>query len=256
MVSLVADLAGRAGQLGATAAQLGGALAGSAIELGGTLGQSMVQLGDAALEPVRPQDGPATQRWGLGVGELAADIPVVPDLLRPIVRRLNRFGSVVISPKGVEYDGDEVDWTAVTEIRTHRLVGYLLTGAIDKQASRLPMGWLPGRALVIDALTNVALTAVAVAADGRLSDGVFAARIPADVYWKKLLRSKRMSPSVPAALILADPAVAECVTSTARAHGVVVHPAADDAVDAAERRAAAIRATFDRAAELVTRFRK
>ena len=97
---------------------------------------------------------------------------------------------------------------------------------------------------------------VAVAADGRLSDGVFAARIPADVYWKKLLRSKRMSPSVPAALILADPAVAECVTSTARAHGVVVHPAADDAVDAAERRAAAIRATFDRAAELVTRFRK
>ena len=64
MVSLVADLAGRAGQLGATAAQLGGALAGSAIELGGTLGQSMVQLGDAALEPVRPQDGPATDRLG------------------------------------------------------------------------------------------------------------------------------------------------------------------------------------------------
>ena len=74
-------------------------------------------------------------------------------------------------------------------------MGYLLTGAIDKQASGLPMGWLPGRALVIDALTNVALTAVAVAADNRLSDRVFAARIP-DVYWKKLLRSKRMSPSV------------------------------------------------------------
>ena len=80
---------------------IGGALAGSAIELGGTLGQSMVQLGDAALEPSAPGMARPPNAGAWVSGELAADIPVVPDLLRPIVRRLNQFGSVVISPKGV-----------------------------------------------------------------------------------------------------------------------------------------------------------
>lgn len=252
MVSFVNDMAVSALHLGGTAAQFGGALARSAVELGGTLGQSLVQLGDEAFEPVRPQSGAATERWGAGVGEFAAGMPVVPGLLRPVVRRLNRFGSVVIGPSAIEFDGEAVEWTTVTEIRTHRLVGYLLTDAIDRQASRLPMGWFPGRALVISGLTNLALTAVAVAADDRLSNGVFATRIPAEVHWKKLLRTRQLSPGVPAALLLADPAVADCLTATAQAHGVTVLPAADDAVDAAERRAAAIRGAIGAIAAVIS----
>lgn len=255
MVSFVSDLAARAAQLGGTAVQLGGTLAGSAIQLGGTLGESVMQLGDAAFEPVRPEPGPATERWGVGVGEFAAGLPVVPGLLRGIVRQLNQFGSVVVSPEGIEFDGDEVDWNTVTEIRTHRLVGYLLTDAIAKQSGRLPMGWFPGRGLVIEGLTNAALTAVAVAADGRFDGGVFEARIPAEVRSKGMFRSKNMSPGVPAALVLADPSVADCVTATAKAHGVEIHPADNDAMDAAERRAAAIRAAFGKAAAMVARFR-
>ncbi len=247
MPSFVSDLATRALQLGGTVVQLGGALGQSAWQLGETLGESVVTLGDAAFAPVRPEPGPATDRWGVGVGELAANLPVVPGLLRGVVRQLNQFGSVVVSPGGIEFDGDEVDWKAVTEIRTHRLVGYLLTDAIGKQAGRLPMGWFPGRGLVIEGLTHVALTAVAVAADGRLDSGVFAARIPAEVLSRGMLnRTKQMSPGVPAALVLADPSVADCVTATAKAHGVQVHPAENDALDAAERRAAAIRSAIDR----------
>ena len=255
MVSFVNDLATRAVQLGGTAVQLGGTLAGSVVQLGGTLGESVVQLGDAAVEPVRPEPGPVAERWGVGVGELAASLPVVPGLLRGIVRQLNQFGSVVVSPEGIEFDGDEVDWDGVTEIRTHRLVGYLLTDAIGKQAGRLPMAWFPGRGLVIEGLTNAALTVVAIAADGRLDSGIFTARIPAEVRSKGLLHSKNMSPGVPAALVLADPAVADCVMATARAHGVAIHPADNDAMDAAERRAAAIRAAFGKAAAVVSRFR-
>jgi hypothetical protein len=250
MASFVTDLASRAVQLGGTAVHLGGSLAGSVVQLGGTLGESVVQLGDAAFEPVRPEPGPATERWGVGVGEFAADLPVVPGLLRGFVRQLNQFGSVVVSPEGIEFDGDEVDWNAVTEIRTHRLVGYLLTDAIAKQSQRLPMGWFPGRSLLIGGLTNVALTAVAVAADGRLEGGVFEARIPAEVRSKGLLRNKNMTPGVPAALVLADPSVNDCVTATAKAHGVEIHPADNDAMDAAERRAAAIRAAFGRISAL------
>jgi len=254
MASFIGDLASRAAALGGTVVQLGGTLGTSAVQLGETLGESLIQLGDAALEPVRPEPGPVDERWGVGVGEFAAGLPVVPGLLRGIVRQLNQFGSVVVSPGGIEFDGDEMAWNGITEIRTHRLLGYLLTDAIRKQAGRLPMGWFPGRGLVIEGLTHAALTAVAVAADGRLDSGVFAARIPAEVHSKGLWRTKQMSPGVPAALVLADPSVNDCVLATARAHGITVRPADNDAMDAAERRAAMIRSVFGRIGA-VTRIR-
>ena len=195
---------------------------------------------------LRPGAGPVEGRWGVGLGEIAASLPKLPGLLRDAARQLNQFGSVVISDGGIEYDGDEAAWTAVTEVRTHRLVGYLLTGAVRKQVDRLPLWWFPGRGLVLDGLTQAGLTAIAVAADGRLSGGVFDIRIPAEVQYRGRFRRKDMTPGVPAALVLADPAVRAAVTATAEAHGVPVRPAEDDALDAAQRRAAGVRSLLGR----------
>jgi hypothetical protein len=195
----------------------------------------------AVLKPGLPDPGPATERWGVGVGEIAAGLPVVPGPVRGLARQLNQFASVVVSPGGIEYDGDEVAWSRVTEIQTRRLVGYLVTDAVTKQVDRLPMWWFPGRGLVLTALSHAALTAVALAADLQLDRGVFTVYIPADVRSKGLVRSKQMSPGIPAALVLADPAVRDCVESTAAAHGVPIRPAPDDALEAAVARAASIR---------------
>ena len=195
---------------------------------------------------LRPGAGPVEGRWGVGLREIAASLPKLPGLLRDAARQLNQFGSVVISDGGIEYDGDEAAWTTVTEVRTHRLVGYLLTGAVRKQVDRLPLWWFPGRGLVLDGLTQAGLTAIAVAADGRLSGGVFDIRIPAEVQYRGRFRRKDMTPGVPAALVLADPAVRAAVAATAQAHGVPVLPAEDDALDAAQRRAAGIRSLLGR----------
>ena len=200
-----------------------------------------VGIGNAVLAPVRPNPGPATERWGVGVGEVAASLPKLPGLVRGIARQLNQFGSVVVSPGGIEFDGDEVDWSKVTEIRTRRLVGYLLTGAVTKEVDRLPVYWFPGRGLVLTGLTNAALTVVAVAADLRLDRGVFTVYIPADVASKGLFRAAQMSPGIPAALVLADPAVRDLIEATAAAHGIPVRPADDDALERAAQRAAVIR---------------
>lgn len=194
----------------------------------------------------RPGAGPVEGRWGVGLGEIAASLPKLPGLLRDAARQLNQFGSVVISDGGIEYDGDEAAWTTVTEVRTHRLVGYLFTGAVRKQVDRLPLWRFPGRGLVLDGLTQAGLTAIAVAADGRLSGGVFDIRIPAEVQYRGRFRRKDMTPGVPAALVLADPAVRAAVAATAEAHGVPVLPAEDDALDAAQRRAAGIRSLLGR----------
>ena len=200
---------------------------------------------------LRPGAGPVEGRWGVGLGEIAASLPKLPGLLRDAVRQLNQFGSVVISDGGIEYDGDEAAWTAVTEVRTHRLVGYLLTGAVRKQADRLPLWWFPGRGLVLDGLTQAGLTAIAVAADGRLSGGVFDIRIPAEVHYRGRFRRKDMTPGVPAALVLADPAVRAAVAATAEAHGVPVRPAEHDALDVAQRRAAGIRSFVGRLTSVI-----
>jgi hypothetical protein len=210
-----------------------------------------VGIGNTVLAPIRPEPGPATARWGVGVGEIAANLPMMPGVVRGIARQLNRFGSVVISPRGIEFDGEDVDWSKVTEIRTRRLVGYLLTDAVTKGVDRLPLWWFPGRGLVLRGLTHTALTAVAVVADLRLDSGVFTVYLPAEVRSKGLLRGTQMSPGFPAALVLADPAVRDLIEATARAHGIPVRPADDDALEVAAQRAAVIRVVIGGIASMV-----
>jgi hypothetical protein len=214
-----------------------------------------VGVGQTVLKPVRPDPGPATARWGVGVGELAARLPKMPGLLRPIARQLNQFGSVVVSPGGIEFDGDEVAWGKVTEIRTRRLVGYLLTDAITKQVDRLPVWWFPGRGLVLTGVTHTALTAVAVVTDLHLDRGIFTLYIPAEVHYRGLVRPKDIQPGLPAALVLADPAVRDCVEATAEAQGVPVLQADNDALEMAVQRAAVIRAAVHKAVVMATALR-
>ncbi len=211
-----------------------------------------VGVGQTVLKPVRPDPGPATARWGVGVGELAARLPKMPGLLRPIARQLNQFGSVVVSPGGIEFDGDEVAWGKVTEIRTRRLVGYLLTDAVTKQVDRLPVWWFPGRGLVLTGVTHATLTAVAVVADLHLDRGIFTLYIPAEVHYRGLVRPKDIQPGLPAALVLADPAVRDCVEATAEAHGVPMLQADNDALEMAVQRAAVIRAALHKAVVMAT----
>ncbi len=209
-----------------------------------------VGIGDSILKPVRPGPGPAAARWGVGLGEFAANLPRTPDPLRGLARKLNRFGSVVVSPAMIEYDGDEVAWSKVTEIRGRRLVGYLLTDAITGEVDRLPVWRFPGRGLVLRGISQAALTALAVAADLRLDRGVFTVYVPAEVRYRGLLGGREMTPGVPAALVLADPAVRDLVETTARAHGIPVQMADDDALEVAAQRAAAIRSAAGRIAAL------
>ncbi len=205
-----------------------------------------VGVAQTVLKPVRPDPGPATDRWGVGVGEMVASLPKMPGLVRGLARQLNQFGSVVVSPAFIEFDGDEVPWSRVTEIQTRRLVGYLLTDAITKQVDRLPIWWFPGRGLVLTGLTHTALTAFAVAADLHLDRGVFTLYIPAEVQSKGVIRTKQMSPGLPGALVLADPAVRDMIESTAQAHGIPVRQADNDALELAAQRAAVIRSAVGR----------
>ena len=191
----------------------------------------------ALLNRLRPKSCPADERWSLSIGDAVADAVSAPEPVRRVVRLLNYFGGIALSAQSVEFDGDDVDWSDVTEIRTRNLVGYLLSDAIDKQVGKLPLPRFPGRGLLLDAAGSVVLTALVAVARQQLEDGPLDVRIPAEVHYRGVLRGKELSPGVLAALVLTDPAVRRCLQETARAHGVDVQPSDDDPVDAAARRA-------------------
>jgi hypothetical protein len=133
------------------------------------------------------------------------DHPLTPDKLRGLTRKLNHFGGVAISEEGVEFDGDRVKWVDVIEICTRSLVEYLFTGGIDKQADKLPLPWFPFRRKVIEAISRAALTLLLAAAKEQLEGGALDVRIPAEVGYHGMLRTRELSPGMLAAVVLADP---------------------------------------------------
>jgi hypothetical protein len=83
---------------------------------------------------------------------VVADHSLTPDKLRGLARKLNHFGAVAISEESVEFDGDDVKWSDITEIRRRSLIECLFTGGIDKQADKLPLPWFPGRGMLLAAV--------------------------------------------------------------------------------------------------------
>jgi hypothetical protein len=62
-----------------------------------------------------------------------------------------------------------------------------------------------------------------------------------DVHYRGTLRSRELSPGMLAAVVLADPAVRECLEATAAAHGIAIFPADDDVMEDADERAEQIK---------------
>ena len=195
----------------------------------------------ALLESRRPEPGPVTGRWALGVGDMIANHSLTPSKLRGLVRKLNYFGGVAISEDAVEFDGDDVKWADVEEVRTRSLIEYMFTGGLDSQIDKLPVPWFPFRRKVLGAISRAALTLLLAAAKQQLEGGALEIRIPAEVGYHGLLGTRELSPGMLAAVVLADPAVRQCFEATAQAHGVEIRPADNDVMEDADERAEQIK---------------
>jgi hypothetical protein len=129
----------------------------------------------APLESRRPDPGPIVGRWALGIGDMVADHSLTPDKLRGLARKLNHFGGVAISEESVEFDG---------------------TGGIDKQADKLPLPGFPGHGMLINAISRAALTLLLAAAKQELEGTPLEIRIPAEVHYRGMLRTRELFPGL------------------------------------------------------------
>lgn len=202
----------------------------------------LVEALRSLVDSRRPPAGPIVERWSLGVGDLLAEQPKVPRRLRGLVRKLDRFGGLEITPDKIAFDGDDVDWSDVTEIRTRHVVDYLLGDAVQAQVERLPLPWFPGRRRLLDALGKAVLTVTIATAKDQLEHRSLDLRVPAEIEYRGAFRRrKELSAGVIAAVLLADPAVNRCLVATAEAKGIPVRAAADEDLADAETRAARLR---------------
>jgi len=217
-------------------------------------------VGDAAAavpELIRSIEGPRLplrERWGVGLGQVLNGHPGLPENLRGVVSHLDRLGHVQISPDAIGFDGGEVRWEKVEEIRFGPALDLLTSQALQHEAERLTslLPPVPGRKwLVQQAVGVLAALCLAVAgpeadADpetGGEPDNALAAGIPVSVAYRSLARRKDLTPGIFAALVAAStPGISEAIVAIAQERGikVTIAPAARSRAQAlAMRRMAA-----------------
>jgi len=203
---------------------------------------TLVEMFQQLLAKRRPPVGPIPDEWSLGVGDLLAAHPKVPKRVRGLVSKLNRFGGVAYSPREVAFDGDDVPWEKVTEVRTRHVVDYLVGDAVQQQVENLPMPWFPGRKRLLDALGQALLTVTIATAKNQLEKVELGLRVPAEIAYKASFgRTKELNAGVVSALVLADPAVNQSLIATARARGITVTEGDDEMLADADERAERLR---------------
>ena len=209
---------------------------------------------NALIDTRRPPAGPITQPWAIGLGDLVGDIPGFPRRLDGLARRLDRFGGVAISPETIAFDGEDVEWADVTEVRVRHVLDYLVDDAVEQQLERLPLPPFPGRKRVLEALGKAVLTWSLVLAKEQLEMPKFDLRVPAEIDYRGRFRStKTLSGGVVAAIMLADPSISASVIATAQAKGIPVVQA-DNELEAAIDRSTELRAKIAKIQAELDRF--
>lgn len=204
--------------------------------------RELVEMFQQLLAKRRPPEGPIPGDWSVGIGDLLAEHPRVPKRVRGLVSKLNRFGGLAYSPQEVAFDGDDVEWEKVTEVRTRHIVDYLVGDAVQQQVENLPMPWFPGRQRLLDALGQALLTVTIATAKEQLDGLDLNFRVPAEIVYKGSFgRTKELGAGVVSALVLADPAVNRSLVATARARGITVTAGEDEMLANADERAEQLR---------------
>jgi hypothetical protein len=204
--------------------------------------RELVEMFRQLLARRRPPPGPIPGDWSIGVGDLLAEHPKVPKRVRGLVVKLNHFGGVAYSTQEVTFDGDDVPWEKVTEVRTRNVVDYLVGDAVREQVENLPVPWFPGRGRLLDALGQALLTVTIATAKDQLDKLDLDVRVPAEIAYKASFgRTKELGAGVVSALVLADPAVSRSLLATAQARGITVVEGDDEQFADAEERAEKIR---------------
>ncbi|MEV4721837.1 hypothetical protein AB0J94_32015 [Micromonospora noduli] len=176
---------------------------------------------------------PLEEAWSVGLGQILGDQLGIPGVLRGAALKFDSFGRLEISPGSISFDGVEVHWEEIEEIKVGNASGLLLSRAVEREFDRLMarLPPVPARRWLVEQAVEllVALGQAAVglrrdAGDGPRSDGTKApAGVPLEVTYRRRRTRKNLTPGVFVTLVAAlVPDTSDTVAALARAHGVKI----------------------------------
>ncbi|MEW1906938.1 hypothetical protein AB0442_00570 [Kitasatospora sp. NPDC085895] len=191
-----------------------GTALGTAARTGRAKARNVVGEGDwvrRALATLPPPEAPATDDWEVSIAALIGRHPRVPGPAVWLLHQLDGLGQVAFGPEKVGFDGEDVPWAKVQELRLHSTLDLLPDVVLDKEVDRIRefLPPVPGRKWVV---------ARAAGREERL--------LPCEIVHRGLLgRPRQLGGGLFAATALAAlPAAADGLVATAKAHGVPVVP--------------------------------
>ncbi|SOB86004.1 hypothetical protein [Streptomyces sp. 1331.2] len=205
----------RGGELVGGLGRLVGAAAGAAAELGEAGRQAVLRGGRAAaggrwaltaLGSVPPPSVPATEPWKLSVGTLIGRHPRTPTVVHKLLGLLDGLGAVHLGPTEVGFDGEEIAWDKVVEIRTRNAFEVLTTTALEQEVDRVRefLPPVPGRKWVVTKAGEALATVVLAALErGSVDQRLDELTVPARIVHRGLLgRPRTLDAGVFAAAVL------------------------------------------------------
>jgi hypothetical protein len=216
--------------------------------------QRVVTAVSESIRSMAPPPVPLSEAWHIGLGHLVRSMPRVPDRLTRLVSPLDRVAEVSLGPNHVGFDGAQVAWRDVTEVRLGSVLDVLSVAVVEKELGRITslLPPVPGRTWVATQIAELGLGLVAAVTqtvvEGRLGDTDNEegqpALVPLGVTTRgRLGRRRDLVPGLFSTLLcVAVPGVTTAISTTAREHGVgiAVPPGGDTA-----RRAAQLRRTSE-----------
>jgi hypothetical protein len=195
-----------------------------------------------ALTSIAPPPVPVTEPWRLSIGVLLGRHPRTPALAHKALGLLDRFGAVQLGPDAVGFDGEEIPWEKVTEIRTRNAFEVMTTEALEQEVDRLRqlLPPVPGRKWVVTKAAEAIATVVLAALErGSVDQRLDELAVPVEIVHKGMLGRQRLQ--VGGLFAAATLAVVEqaswSLAATAQQHGIPVTAAQPSAVAAPDRAA-------------------
>jgi hypothetical protein len=108
--------------------------------------------------PTQPLTGP----WSVSIATVVSSHPKVPPfIVRRLLRRMDKFGSVTIGPTGVGFDDKTIRWNRILEIRAHPFANHVPPSVvIDRESDRVRemLPPIPGRRWIVGKVADGTMT--------------------------------------------------------------------------------------------------
>jgi hypothetical protein len=161
----------------------------------GTRNAARGQWAYTALTSVAPPPVPVNEPWRLSIGVLLGRHPKTPALAHKALGLLDRFGAVHLGPAAVGFDGEEIGWEKVTEIRTRNAFEVMTTQALEQEVDRLRelLPPVPGRKWVVTKAAEAVATVVLAALErGSVDQRLDELPVPVEIVYKGMLGRQKI----------------------------------------------------------------